>query len=80
MATDNKKKYTVGGMPGTHGFTMACFEAKDVPVGTVIYTEAQVMELVEIIAKVRDMANMGRSHFEIADECREALSKFRGEA
>jgi hypothetical protein len=27
----------VGSMPGTAGFTMAAFEAKDAPVGTVIY-------------------------------------------
>ena len=35
-----------GGMPGTSGFTMACFEAAKVPVGTHLYTQpiAEVME------------------------------------
>lgn len=28
---------TVGTMPGTDGFTMACFKADDVPVGTLLY-------------------------------------------
>lgn len=28
----------VGAMPGTSGFTMACFKADDVPAGTKLYT------------------------------------------
>lgn len=31
----------VGTMPGTSGFTMACFRADEVPVGTKIYTAPQ---------------------------------------
>ena len=30
-----------GSMPGTDGFTMACFRASDVPVGTKLYTHPQ---------------------------------------
>ena len=30
-----------GSMPGTDGFTMACFRASDVPVGTKLYTRPQ---------------------------------------
>lgn len=30
-----------GTMPGTDGFTMACFKAGDVPVGTKLYTRPQ---------------------------------------
>ena len=29
---------TTGGMPGTTGFTMACFHADKVPIGTKLYT------------------------------------------
>ena len=28
---------TVGGMPGTTGFTMACFHADEVPIGSKLY-------------------------------------------
>lgn len=31
----------VGSMPGTDGFTMACFKASDVPIGTKLYTTQQ---------------------------------------
>jgi len=41
-----------GAMPGTDGFTMACFRAEDVPVGTKLYaapvTAAPVVEAVEL--------------------------------
>ena len=30
-----------GSMPGTDGFTMVCFRASDVPVGTKLYTRPQ---------------------------------------
>ena len=36
---------TVGAAPGTSGFTLTVFEAARVPVGTNIYTEQQVCEL-----------------------------------
>ena len=36
---------TVGAAPGTSGFTLTVFEAARVPVGTNIYTEQQVREL-----------------------------------
>jgi hypothetical protein len=34
----------VGCMPGTTGFTMACFKADDVPVGTKLYTHPPAQE------------------------------------
>jgi hypothetical protein len=39
MTKDNKEPVgEVGTMPGTTGFTMACFKAESVPVGTKLYT------------------------------------------
>lgn len=35
----------VGVMPGTSGFTTAIFKANEVPVGTHLYTEQQVRDL-----------------------------------
>lgn len=37
----------VGSMPGTEGFTMACFKADEVPVGTPLYLHPQPAELAE---------------------------------
>lgn len=34
-----------GSMPGTDGFTMACFKASDVPIGTKLYTADQVIAM-----------------------------------
>lgn len=35
----------VGSMPGTDGFTMACFRESDVPIGTKLYTADQVLAM-----------------------------------
>lgn len=44
----------VGTMPGTSGFTMACFRADEVPVGTKIYTTPQPAQATQ--AEVTDAA------------------------
>lgn len=41
MSEQNKEVGVAGTMPGTNGFTMACFHAKDVPVGTKLYIVSQ---------------------------------------
>lgn len=38
----------VGTMPGTSGFTMACFRADEVPVGTKIYTTPQPTQATQV--------------------------------
>ena len=45
--SDNKEQYvgTASKMPGTSGFTMACFKASEVPVGTKLYVAAQPVVL-----------------------------------
>lgn len=45
--SDNKEQYvgTAIQMPGTSGFTMACFNASEVPVGTKLYVAAQSVVL-----------------------------------
>lgn len=63
----------VGSMPGTSGFTMACFKAEDVPVGTKLYAVAppspasvQDEALVEKLAKCTCEANADSARFTIA--------------
>jgi len=45
MPTQHKPIGTVGNMPGTDGFTMAAFVAKDVPAGSQLYSHQTVVEL-----------------------------------
>ncbi|QHE11886.1 hypothetical protein [Burkholderia glumae] len=42
-------------MPGTSGFTMACFEAAKVPIGTKLYAAANAGEAVSSF--IRDVAS-----------------------
>lgn len=41
----------VSNMPGTEGFTMVCFNAADVPVGTKIYVveEKQPLKAIDVL-------------------------------
>ena len=41
-------------MPGTTGFTMACFKAADVPAGTNIYATPQDAEAPELLEALKD--------------------------
>lgn len=54
-------------MPGTSGFTMACFKASDVPVGTKLYTTPQAPALTSAELQSYEM------HIAQADEIREIL-------
>lgn len=63
------KKYQVGQMPGTSGFTVCVFKAEDVPVGTMVTTVDSLPsedKLVEIIRKT-GYCTFGQA-CEIADE------------
>lgn len=43
-----------GSMPGTTGFTMACFEADKVKMGDSLYSESQYLEQYSIISELLD--------------------------
>lgn len=57
MSSEPKAVGIAGTMPGTSGFTMACFNAAVVPVGTILYDEQALSALraeVEALRKERD--------------------------
>ena len=59
----------VGSMPGTDGFTMACFKASDVPIGTKLYT-AEVLAMGRVPLTDEMASKAGRALSDLyATEC-----------
>jgi len=53
-------------MPGTSGFTMACFNADEIPVGTKLYTHPQQRNAVEVISQ-REVQEMFHYQYETGE-------------
>lgn len=66
----------VGSMPGTSGFTMACFKAEDVPIGTKLYAGAPPAHIpAGALGAVKSLLDRIRPGVEAAPWVVEALQK-----
>ena len=72
---------TTGGLPGTPGFTMACFHADKVPIGTKLYTlpgaqtqpAPSVPEPINPVSRVRDHIKHAPNYVMGWNDCRAAM-------
>ena len=67
----------VGTMPGTTGFTMACFKAEDVPVGTKLYTTSPAAQPAQEKCRV---CGEGEATLMVIRECNKCGSEYAGKA